>query len=393
MSVLRLMDQSFEKGISEVLPDYDCFRFLLYTASKRPLLPNLGTEVDHVLSRMSERFMVPDTACYGAAIRTWKNEALNPELIETRDRSVARTLELLAEMKVAHNQSTAVVVRPSTRIVNDVLEVLFVSSNPRRWEQAEHLLSEMEVALVSGGDEASANAESYRRVINVWKTSKSEDKVSHAKSVLLRFQDNFENFPEIAEKDDEAVKVFSAFVGVCATAEVKTEKEGLRILKEALSAIDGIRALGLDPHSETFANLLSACARLLAPGKEQQSFVGKVFRLCCDAGMVNGNVLRKFKSVASPGLYLRMVTSPSEEVEGTKVVPEAWTSKVSGRHVISADGRRATPLSIDGELVVTRAIQEFRMRKIRDKRNRKWLRGGRLPLPGRRETVSHETRL
>lgn len=93
--------------------------------------------------------------------------------------------------------------------------------------------------------------------------------------------------------------------------------------------------------------------------------------------MVDDNVLKQLKTATTAEQYTSLVLTASEDVEGTKMVPEAWTINALGGRVVTADGRRTTPLSIEGKLTVTMAMQEFKMRRIRDKRNRNLLRGGR----------------
>jgi hypothetical protein len=116
-------------------------------------------------------------------------------------------------------------------------------------------------------------------------------------------------------------------------------------------------------------------------GKDRQLFAEKVFRLCCEDGMVDENVLRQMRAVASLQLFSSLIVSASVLVEGTKVVPESWTSNTMGGKVISVDGRKTKPLSIDGRVKITAAMYEFRMRRLRDKRNRNLLRGGRWRPP------------
>jgi hypothetical protein len=97
--------------------------------------------------------------------------------------------------------------------------------------------------------------------------------------------------------------------------------------------------------------------------------------------MVDEKVLGQLKVAAVDDHYNRLVVEESETVEGTKVVPESWTRNALGGRVVTAEGRRTTPLSVGGQLTVTLAMREFQMRRLRDHRNRKLLQGGRiLPL-------------
>jgi hypothetical protein len=182
---------------------------------------------------------------------------------------------------------------------------------------------------------------------------------------------------EVQTKDD-VVDVFIAFVELCGSYSVRSEEEGQQVLQEALTALETMHTVHrLRPNATTYASLLQACGKLLPVGNERDRAVENVFLFCCQDGAVNGHVLKQLRSVVTPEEYTKLVIAQSEELEGVKVVPEAWTTRELGGKVVSADGRRALPLSIDGSLIVTTAMQNFQSRKILDKRNRNLLRGGR----------------
>jgi len=377
-SVLNLMDYAYEKRMTELQPDETCYRYVLMTAARRPELQELGLMVDSILTQMKERFMVPDSVCYGAAIRTWKHCALNPDLEQFRERSLRRTLDLLDEMKVANDRTVSASVAATTQHINDVIEALSVGRNPRKTEQAEALLQEMEQAVDAESDDPKPNTDSYRLVLEVWASSDSIEKVPRAKSILWHMKNKYKVLFAKYDKKDGTVEVFNSFLRVCGSAKVQNEEEGMQVFKEALSAIDMMRVLdGLYPNAATYALLLQVCENLLPPGKERRRMVETVFRLCCSDGMVDDSVLEQLQTTATSEQYTNLVITASEDVEGIKMVPEAWTINALGGRVVTADGRRTTPLSIEGKLTVTMAMQEFKMRRIRDKRNRNLLRGGR----------------
>ena len=379
LSVLKLMDYAYSKDMTAIQPDLVCYRSVLKTASHRPNLPDLGRLVDDVLTQMKERYILPDTDSYGAAIRTWRNAALHPDNWEHREKAARRCLELLSEMNTTHNQSTMLDVRMSTTNVNDVLEALSMSTHPKRTNQAEQLLDILEQAMEQ--DSASTlrpNADSYRLAINVWSTTNAADKIPRALALLWRMKDKYDQLRP-ASRLQEMIEVFNSFVRVCGSVRSQGETAELYVFKEALASIESMKALdGLKPNASTYAALLEAGNSLLSLGSHRQRVVEEVFRLCCEDGMVDDHVLRQFRLVCTPEQYAKLVIAKSVDVEGTKMVPETWTANVLGGRVVTADGRRTTPLSIDGELTRTIAMKEFQMRRLRDKRNRNFLQGGRL---------------
>lgn len=242
-SVLKLMGYAYEKGITQLQPDEACYRYVLLSAARRPELQDLGLMVDSILTQMKERFMVPDSTCYGAAIRTWKHCALNADLAEFREKSMRRTLDLLAEMKVANNRTVSSSVAASTRHINDVIEALSVSEDPYKTEQAEALFQEMEQAITGERNGPTPNADSYRLVLEVWASSDSIEKVPRAKSILWHMKNNYNVLFAKKEKEGGIVAVFNSFVRVCGSANVRDEEEGLQVFKEALAAIEMMRIL------------------------------------------------------------------------------------------------------------------------------------------------------
>lgn len=372
MSVVNLLDHALDRGTTFVQFDTDCYRSILVTASRRPMLHNLGKLVDGVLKRMAEWFLVPDTACYGSAIRTWKNEAMNPNNDRVfQVQAVNRVLELLGEMDVAHNQSSTVLVQPTTSIYNDVLEAMTVDG--QRFEQAEKLLLKMELASSSS---EKPNEASYCFILRMLKNSNVTDKVDRAKDILDRFYKN------AAGNKSSQVAVLNEFLEVCASANVKSDTEGINLLREALNAVQTARfSHGVVPDSNSFASLLKACQSLLLSLSMRHKFAERIFELCRDAGMVNKTVLVEFKKTVSSDLFIDIVVSSCRELEGNRVIPAEWNRNAFGGRVCSADGSRAPPLSADGELIVTKEMTDFRLRRLKDKRKRNSIRGGRLPKP------------
>jgi hypothetical protein len=383
-ALLLYLEEKFRKGTTMIRPDEVCYRYVLQAAARRPQMEHLGTIVDDCFVRMREDIMVIDAHCYSAAIKTWKNAAVHVKNASSsaRESSVIRAVDLLKEMELANYRSTRSDVQVSTKNVNDVLEALTSSNSHMRIEEADNLLRKMENAMQDGNTNLMPNMASYVHTLQVLKSIHSAEKVARAKVILWRFVDNFDAIASQYKKRGVLVEVFNEFIRVCGSRRTRSVEEGLQTMNEALSSIQTMRGLeGIAPNSSMYATLLEACASLLPVGKDRQLFAEKVFRLCCEDGMVDENVLRQMRAVASLQLFSSLIVSASVLVEGTKVVPESWTSNTMGGKVISVDGRKTKPLSIDGRVKITAAMYEFRMRRLRDKRNRNLLRGGRWRPP------------
>lgn len=381
LSLWTLWQNSIDEGITTVRPSLDVYRSLLLTATTRPNQPDLGHRVVNVLlSRMKEELIIPDTACYEYAICVWKNCALHPEVPDDRQYCLRRITTLLEDLRSAHLRTVADGTSGvTTKALNYVLESLQVSEHSQRGALAEALLKEMEESLINGTQEAAPNPDSYRFVIDVYRSIPTRKRIPLAKTVLLRCKDNVlqgDVHPAIRKS---AVDVLSSFVHVCATTpQPVASAEGVSILREALQAVERFRAeCGLKPNQMTYTYLLQAARELVRDESTRAKIVDQVFKLSCQDGMVDDVLLQQFMEVTTPTQYQQLVILPGEDVEGVKVLPQSWSRNALGGRVVSADGRRVRPVTVDGRLTETKAMQEFKMRRLRDKRNQKLLRGGR----------------
>ena len=280
-------------------------------------------------------------------------------------------------------------VKPTTAHFNDVLEALSASYRAISRDIATALVDVMENSIGEESENALSeirpNSDTYKWLLLVHANSRKQDKVESAKQVLERVKANLATVAENSAKlEDALVGVYNSFVQVCAS--VKTDKIGgeervnePEVLQSALEAVAELRSLyGLSPNSETYSNLLKVCETQLELGSERSRITEEIFQSCCEEGLVDTIVLKALKGAASDEQYSELVLSHSTSVEGTRMVPEEWTSKVGVNRVITADGRKAVPLSVDGRYTTTKAMKEFKMRKLRSRVNQRVLQGGRL---------------
>ena len=133
------------------------------------------------------------------------------------------------------------------------------------------------------------------------------------------------------------------------------------------------------PNAETYKLLIDACGKLIPKGLEQQKALETIFNNCCRDGLVDDRVLRQFKKTAPFDLYqdtILLNAQTSTDGDGM-ILPEEWTRNI-GHRVRTAEGRRPQPLSPDVGFVMTKSMADYKMRRLRSKKNQRLLRGGRL---------------
>lgn len=381
-SLWTLWQTSIEEDITSVKPSLAVYRSLLQTATARPSQPSLGRRVvDVLLARMKEELIIPDTVCYEASLRVWKHCALHPDVPEDRQACLRRITDLLAEMRSAHRRSSSTdgSTGVTTTVLNHVIESLQVSQHSQRGAQAETFLREMEVSLGQPKFEALPNTDSYRFVLDVYRSTTSRDRIPLAKAVLWRCKDNLLRDSVSPAVRKNAVEVLNGFVHICTTTPLPVAgEEGVLILREALSAVERFRSdCNVAPNQNTYTHLLQAARELLSSSPKRTKIVDQIFRMACQDGMVDDVLLQQLMQVATQEQYHHLIVVSSETVDDVKVIPEEWSRSVLGGRVVSADGRRVKPVTIDGRLTETKSMKEFKMRRLRDGRNRSLLQGGR----------------
>ncbi|CAB9522364.1 Pentatricopeptide repeat-containing protein [Seminavis robusta] len=379
--ILRIMEFAHAKSFCSVPVDETCYRHYLGALGRWSVVPEQGPLADKIINQLKDRQIVPDQDCYGAAIRVHKNTALNPLFAQSRETSITRAVELLEELSLAHHRTALRAIKPDTQNYNDVLEALSVSSRAVSKDVAETLITVMEKASAEEGSDCDfrPNADSYKWLLAVHARSRDPDKVETARHVLERMTETFAE--DNNSRDESIVDLYNAFLDVCSSAAPLKDHSQPTILQESLKAVEELKSrYSLQPNPQTYANLLRVCKNHLAVGKERSRIVETIFKSCRDEGLVDERVLRSLKSVASEDQYMDLVVSKSDLVEGKRMVPEEWTSNVGLDKIVSADGRKIAPLSVDGRFTITKAMKEYRMRKLRSKANQRVLQGGRLKL-------------
>ncbi|KAI2511525.1 hypothetical protein MHU86_2961 [Fragilaria crotonensis] len=322
LNVLRLMENSYIDRFSELRADVRIFRSILQAYARSESSPNLGPDVDQLLTKIWDRNLVPDTDCFSFAIKTYANCALHKELKEDPEPLANRAHQLLQEMIRAVQKSETVQV--STENYNAVLTA-FTASRGNASEQALMLLDSME-------DETSMarpNAATYALVVNILAKSPTiKDRVTKSQQLIERAQQEYARGNETAKPD---IFLFNAMIRACAASTGGTISQREATFRLALQTLSrDIRGNKLDPDPETFLCLLEASSSLLSSGAMQEKAMEQIFTICCQYGLMDRIMLKRFRELASPDLYSSLVVENSVfDNDGTRVIPQSWTANVT----------------------------------------------------------------
>ena len=383
-NVLRLMEYAYMHRFSELRADIPIFRSILQAYGRSDASAVLGPDVDQLLEKIWDRNLVPDTECFSSAIQAYVNCALHKDSAPQDVAPLAtRAHQLLHEMIRAVQKSESVQV--STENYNAVLKA-YTATIRDASEPALELLNSME--LPASVTTTRPNAATYALVVTVLATSNSiKDKVKQSQALIQRAQREYESGNNDAAKPD--IFLYNALIRACAASSSSTggggggagsqaQREGtFRIALQTLQR--DIRGNRVDPDPETFYWLLEASASLLPAGTMQAKAMEQIFTICCQSGLVDHVLLKRFQDLAPDDLYTRLVldTAESEDDDGTRVVPLAWTCNVTTKGLI-VDRKKPPSLDVDGNFFLTSKMKDRRMKGLRQRRNQKLLRGGRV---------------
>jgi hypothetical protein len=377
-SVLEIMNSAYEKNLTYLRPDLQCYRDALITISRRHNIIEVGDLADDTLREMKSQMVYPDTECYRATILAWKHVAMirdNPD----PEQAVRRAQDVLEEMAEAYYRTTQVTVRPTTEDYNNVLQSLALSKSPKAIDHAKKLFKKLH--FPTSMLRVEPDAETYRLMLDIWRNSKSPDKLSHGIELLEEFKGKLDHDSTLMAPSascESVVAVFNSFIRLCgATSSSKKDVfQRSKIMNTALLSVEAMKALNLEPNCETYTALVEACDHLLpsSDSPERQQVLENVFQRACEEGFVNQGLLEQLKLAASTYLFTKLVVARSVQVEDIKVLPDSWTRNVKGFN----EGKKVMPLSIHGTFTFTKAAAEFRMRKLRSRTNQRLLQGGRI---------------
>jgi len=381
-TVLKQMERLYLNRTSDVRPTVACYRYVLIAMSNSRL-SGLGPKADDLMSRMEDRLLVADSTCFGATIKVWSNSACHKDTKNAQP-DAERADDVLQQMKEMYHRSSQIVVKPVTCNYNDVLRAYSMckGDDSAAW-RAEELLDEMNELAREGDTNVMPDTDSYISTMNALARSKLPDKIAKSMRLLNQIIDRFQQASG-GEKEAAVAKptvdCYHAMVKVCASIRGASSEERSVALRTAIRTVKMLKESDeCSTNSETYRQLIEASGKLLSPGTSEQTQALKaVFTNCCRDGLVDDKVLKQFRKAAPTDLYEETVlfnSKTSSDANGM-VLPEGWTRNI-GHKVRTADGRKPQPLSPDVGFVVTPSMVDYKMRRLRSRKNQRLLRGGR----------------
>ena len=419
-TLLDMIEDKYQKGISDYRADLACYRYALMTIAlphhrgrrRSKTDPEIGELANDVLMEMKKRMIIPDSTCYGSAIMAWKNVAMMSNNGDDdsnngsgKEAAIKRALDLLREMIRAYHQTTTTVIKPTIENYNHVLQCLSVSSNPTKAiEDAMTLLDELEqqqqkeessTSTTDNSDVIGPNAKSYTSMLRILRNQQehqpsgaaanNNDIVQQAVDLLKRMRSRF-HYIRSHSSDMDIVKTYSEFIRVCGNSSSNNNDKNSKVMTNCLKVLEEMKSLNLHPDSNAYGALLETCEKLFSVSnkkgssstKEREQILTTIFHKICDDGCVNSEILERFQNASSSYLYSKVVVSHSIDVDGISCVPSSWTRNNTKRISIQGVPQGVLPLTIDGRQLITKDDAESRMRKLRLRSNQKMLQGGRI---------------
>lgn len=378
-TVLNAMEKLVKHKKTEVRPDMDCYKYVLIAMS-RSKVSDVGANVFDLFNTMEEDRIFPDTACFDAAIETFKNCSRRSKAEDAETYSNAAET-MLKRMEREHDRSSVSTVLPSSITYTNVIQALSIRKTKKAAVNADRLLKKMEEQYAKGNESMKPTRDSYVGVVHAYGNSGAESSFIHANEVFQRMIEQYSNGNEAAKPD---VCAYHALIRACARAANNTSSpdQQRQALVLSIATIQDMKKSDINrPNSKSYLLLLQCCIQLLPSGSERAKALRSIFRSCCKDGLVDQQVLNEFQLAVSPDMYHNEVVHSAHDYNGIKALPESWTRNLGYRvRTQTEDGvsKRNPIISVTGAVIASTAYNDHRMRRRWSKVNQKLLQGGRM---------------
>jgi len=334
--ILQDMDELLYEKRTNVVPNLDCYRAVLICCAQNSETKDQDTIVWHILQTMRERFLVPDTTCFKAALNG---------LVAQKD-AVDRVVQVWSQVQLAAHQGKKGHVSATLSMACRVLEALVHSHYPDRYDIALEVVTTMEQEWLD-----QPHAILYAKAMAVIHSLEDHHKINKAQELLDAFiskQDSMQG------KHEHKSAVMDEFLRVCADSGAMTEDRGVKNLRLAMRTTNELRKQGIKPTSSTFENLLRACETLLVTGKTRHTLAQQIFELCTQEGLVDSSILEALQKVTRQKQYDALVYAHAtrDQESSERALPESWTTKSMPNFDPNRNKKRV--LSTEGDIITVK---------------------------------------
>lgn len=363
-AVLNKMEHHFQTKATTIKPDVECYQLVLQTWSKSKST-SAAYRAAKLLSRMEDNQLRPDQSCFTYVID------LLAEKSGSNDAAVKADAALLRMEKLYITVDDSV--KPTWNQYHDVISAWAKNTSiENAAERAVQVIDRMEELPNETNDGAliSPNTQIYTTAIKAFRNSSSPfiNKAREAYSLYQRMMDEYLSGNEEAKPD---ILSFNCLLEVCASAkngEREIKNEAFQIAAQAFQDFREANDFG-PVNNMTYRLILECCSNLLPPGKKQVQAIERIFQNCCRDGLVDEVVLGHLRQWVPFTTYKRILGNKVDGLQNT--LPAKWSRNFKNKTTLYANGVEEKPLETSGIIC-------HKMQGLREKRNQKLLRGGRI---------------
>eukprot|EP00543_Licmophora_paradoxa_P004460 CAMPEP_0202444652 /NCGR_PEP_ID=MMETSP1360-20130828/3641_1 /ASSEMBLY_ACC=CAM_ASM_000848 /TAXON_ID=515479 /ORGANISM="Licmophora paradoxa, Strain CCMP2313" /LENGTH=375 /DNA_ID=CAMNT_0049060681 /DNA_START=69 /DNA_END=1196 /DNA_ORIENTATION=- len=246
-----------------------------------------------------------------------------------------RAERLLRQMKTLIKEYSPSKLIINTDIINYVMQAWGNSGAEEAATQIELHLDNLERKYEAGNNALRPNTQSYRLALGGWSRSSEEGKARRALHVLRRMQRQAKNGNQFVQPNAYA---YSLVINACSFVNRSTEEEkdaftiAIKIFDEMLQS-DHARPLSL-----TFIWFFQLCGRLRISDDDRDTQLRKLFKICCEMGLVNDMTLNRLRFAAPPDLFAELLgpvaSKKALRFVRQKHLPKEWIRNASAEEKI-----------------------------------------------------------
>ncbi len=226
---------------------------------------------------------------------------------------------------------------PNTVSYSAVIDAWSRSGEHDAYERARTIFNEM-IALEGSGRSVHRNAITYTSLINALARSKTPGKAKRAHKIFKEMEALYKDGNRHVKPN---IYVINGVLNACAfTKGSKTERaDAMRILRNILEG--PLQQYG-KPNHITYSIAFQAISALTRTPEEKaatSTIVHELFRKCCEIGLVDKGVYKKFRKAATEEVYQDLTQGISSSATTEAItfddLPEEWTCNVgcASRHM------------------------------------------------------------